>query len=60
MWRLELHKVGENVDGDREDDGAVVLGSDTIQSLQVTELGGESYQVERSDWVSPGELPGCP
>ena len=39
MLRLELHKVGENVDGNREDDGAVVLGGDTIQSLQVSQLG---------------------
>ena len=39
MLRLELHKVRENVDGDREDNGAVVLSSDSIQGLQVPELG---------------------
>ena len=51
MWRLELHKVGENVDGDREDDGAVVLGCDTVQSLQISELGIASYQVDWSHWL---------
>ena len=35
---LELHEVGENVDGDWEDYGAVVLRGDTIECLEVPQL----------------------
>ena len=34
----EWHEVGDYVDGDREDDGAVVLRRDAVQSLQIPQL----------------------
>ena len=33
-----IHKVGDDVDGDREDDGGVVLGGDTVQGLEIPQL----------------------
>ena len=33
-----VHEVGDDVDGDREDDGGVVLGRDAVQCLQIPEL----------------------
>ena len=38
LQRLDLHEVGENVDGDWEDYGAVVLSGDTIECLEVPQL----------------------
>ena len=42
-WKCDfvpsLDDPGQNVDGDGEDDGAVVLRGDAAQSLQVTQLG---------------------
>ena len=43
-WRglklsIGLHEVGHDVDGDGEDDRAVVLGRDAVQGLQVPQLG---------------------
>ena len=32
------HDAGQNVDGDREDDGAVLLGGDAVEGLQVAQL----------------------
>ena len=32
------HDAGQNVDGDREDDGGVVLGGDAVEGLQVAQL----------------------
>ena len=37
LW-LELHEVGENVDGHRKDYSAVMLGCDTIKSLEISQL----------------------
>ena len=36
---IVLHEVGHDVDGDGEDDGAVVLGRDAVQGLEVPQLG---------------------
>ena len=36
---IGLHEVGHDVDGDGEDDRAVVLGRDAVQGLQVPQLG---------------------
>ena len=36
------HELGQRVDGDREDDGGVVLRGDAVQGLQVAELGEET------------------
>ena len=36
-----LHEVRHDVDGDWEDDGAVVLRRDAVQGLQVTKLRGK-------------------
>ena len=36
------HEFGQRVDGDREDDGGVVLGGDAVQGLEVTQL--KKYQ----------------
>ena len=33
-----IHEVGDDVDGDWEDDGGVVLGRDAVQGLQIPEL----------------------
>ena len=33
-------EVGEDVDGDGEDDGAVLLGADAVQRLEVAQLEG--------------------
>ena len=33
-----MHEVGEQVDGDREHDGGVVLRRDAVQGLQVPQL----------------------
>ena len=35
------HECGHDVDGDGEDDGAVVLGGDAVQGLEVPQLGIE-------------------
>ena len=35
---LVVHEVGDDVDGDGEDNGAVVLGWDTVESLEVSQL----------------------
>ena len=32
---LMTHEVGDDVDGHREDDGAVVLGWDAVEGLEV-------------------------
>ena len=34
----EGHEVGHDVDGDREDDGGVVLGRDAVQGLEIPQL----------------------
>ena len=38
LWWV-AHQLGDDVDGDGEDDGAVVLGGDAVQGLQVPQLG---------------------
>ena len=39
FWRcLVTHEVGDDVDGHREDDGAVVLGWDAVEGLEVAQL----------------------
>ena len=40
VWhrRPDRHEVGDDVDGDGEDDGGVVLGRDAVQRLQVPQL----------------------
>ena len=35
---LVVHEVGHDVNGDWEYDGAVVLGRDTVQSLEISQL----------------------
>ena len=35
---MHRHEGGHDVDGDGEDDGAVVLGGDAVQRLQIAEL----------------------
>ena len=35
---LLAHEVRDDVDGDGEDDGAVVLGGDTVEGLEVSQL----------------------
>ena len=35
---LLTHEVGDDVDGYREDDGAVVLCRDAVESLEVSQL----------------------
>ena len=37
----QRHEVGHDVDGDGEDDCAVVLCCDTVESLEISQLGGE-------------------
>ena len=32
------HELGQRVDGDREDDGGVVLGRDAVQGLEIPQL----------------------
>ena len=39
--RVAVHEVGHNVNGDGEDDGAVVLCCDAVESLEISQLGGE-------------------
>ena len=36
------HDAGQNVDGDREDDGGVVLRRDAVQGLEIPQL--KKYQ----------------
>ena len=36
-----VDQMRHDVNGDGEDDGAVVLGRDAVQGLQVPQLGGE-------------------
>ena len=33
-----VHEVGDDVNGDWEDDGGVMLGANAVQSLQIPEL----------------------
>ena len=40
-----IHEVGDNVDGDREDDGGVVLGRNTVKGLQIPELQQEENKL---------------
>ena len=37
-----IHKVGDDVDGDREDDGGVMLGRNAVKGLQIPELQQEN------------------
>ena len=37
-YRGGSHQLGDDVDGDREDDRAVVLRRDAVQRLQVAQL----------------------
>ena len=37
-WLGNVHKVGDDVNGDWEDDGGVMLGADAVQGLQIPEL----------------------
>ena len=37
---LFLHHLANHVDGEREDDGRVLLGTDGVQGLQVSQLHG--------------------
>ena len=41
LARRQRHEVGHNVNGDGEDDGAVVLCCDAVESLEISQLGGE-------------------
>ena len=38
---VAVHEVGHNVNGDGEDDGAVVLCCNAVESLEISQLGGE-------------------
>ena len=38
VLRALTHEVGDDVDGYREDDGAVVLCRDAVESLEVSQL----------------------
>ena len=38
-WLFGCAQLWDDVDGDGEDDGAVVLGGDAVQRLQVPQLG---------------------
>ena len=42
--RVVLNEVGHDVDGDGEDDGAVVLGRDAVEGLQVAQLPTENIK----------------
>ena len=56
---LVTHEVGDDVDGYREDDGAVVLCRDAVESLQVSQLESLSLNIIFSDRkLQPVELPG--
>ena len=35
---MHCHEGGHDVDGDGEDDGAVVLGGDAVQGLEIPQL----------------------
>ena len=58
------HELGQRVDGDREDDGGVVLRGDAVQGLQVAELGEEtmSDQIHLFSYFfcAPVEQRDCP
>ena len=43
------HQLGHHVDGDGEDDGAVVLSRDAVQGLQISHLGKEQ---DEQQWDS--------
>jgi hypothetical protein len=40
---IETHEVGNDIYGDRKDNGAVVLGRDAIESLKITQLKIRKY-----------------
>ena len=42
IWVLAAHEMSHNVDRDWEDDGAVVLGRNAVQGLQIAELSRRS------------------
>ena len=46
-----IHEVGDDVDGDREDDGGVVLGRDAVQGLQIPELQQEENKLLVKNFV---------
>ena len=40
-----LHELRHDVDGDREDDGGVVLRGDAVQGLEISQLGSRRLQM---------------
>ena len=40
-----MHELRHDVDGDREDDGGVVLRGDAVQGLEISQLGSRRLQM---------------
>ena len=51
---LMVHEVGDDVYGDGEDDGAVVLGGDAVESLEVSQL-KQNIELFDLNWVQETE-----